>query len=49
MPTLSVYAVSVAVGGWGSAIIIDKNISTLANVLKIITNFNNIYVCGSPG
>ena len=49
MATLSVYVVSVTVGERGSAIIIDKNISTLANVLKIITNFNNIYVCGSPG
>ena len=45
MPTLSAYAVSVTVGGQGSAIIDWKNISTLANVLWIIiTNFKILKV-----
>ena len=40
MPTLSVYAVSVTVGGRGSAIFDWQNKSTLANVLqKIITKY----------
>ena len=45
MPTLSVYPVSVTVGGQGSAVIDWKKISTLVNVLqKIITNFKYIYI-----
>ena len=46
MPTLSVYVVSVTVGGRGSAIIDwKKYIYTLAKVLqKIITNFKNTYM-----
>ena len=40
MPTLSVYAVSVTIGGRGSAIFDWQNKSTLANVLqKIITKY----------